>query len=218
MARRNQDRGQQMFKDAPASEADWDEGSAGEARGSTSASPRRDIIALRAPAREAPPATERPAEPAEKTERPSKPGEKEAEPGQKADAEGEKSSEKPRKGWLRRHPFLAVVGLVALLLVGGGGIPLLGSYLAFRVDRRRLHRGAPIRDRAQGRGLRHGGSGHRQPACRQGRHDRPDRPARLPRGARAGRGPSQRRRKPASTTSTRRSPRKTRRSLPLRRR
>ena len=58
-----------MFKDAPASEADWDEGSAGEARGSTSASPRRDIIVLHAPAREAPPATERPAEPAEKTER-----------------------------------------------------------------------------------------------------------------------------------------------------
>jgi membrane fusion protein (multidrug efflux system) len=110
-----------MFKDAPASEADWDEGSPGEARGSTSASPRRDIIVLRAPAREAPPATERPAEPAEKTERPSKPGEKEAKPGQKADAEGEKSSEKPRKGWLRRHPFLAVVGLVALLLAVAAG-------------------------------------------------------------------------------------------------
>ena len=121
MARRNQDRDQQMLKDAPASETDWAEGSAGRAGGSTSAGPRRDIMALRAPARETSPATERPAEPAEKAERPTKPAEKEAEPGQQPDSQQEKSSEKPRKGLLRRHPFLAPIGLVALLLVAAAG-------------------------------------------------------------------------------------------------
>ena len=42
MARRNQDRGQQMYKDAPASEADWDKVSPPRSGGS--ASPKRDII------------------------------------------------------------------------------------------------------------------------------------------------------------------------------
>ena len=48
-----------MLKDAPAPESDWDEGAADRAGGSSSG-PRRDIISLRAPA------TERPAQPAEK--------------------------------------------------------------------------------------------------------------------------------------------------------
>ena len=118
MARRNQDRGEQMFKDAP--ESDRDEGSAGRPRGSI-AGPGRDIIALRSPARATPPAqpadrAERPAEPAEKTERPAKPAEKEPKPGQPPAAKREKPGEKPRKGFFRRHPVLAPVGLVALLL------------------------------------------------------------------------------------------------------
>src|SRR5580700_4852179 len=118
MARRNQDRGEQMFKDAP--ESDRDEGSASRPRGSL-AGPGRDIIALRSPARATPPAqpadrAERPAEPAEKTERPAKPAEKEPKPGQQPAAKGEKPSEKPRKGFFRRHPVLAPVGFVAFLL------------------------------------------------------------------------------------------------------
>jgi membrane fusion protein (multidrug efflux system) len=108
-----------MYNDAPAPESGWDEGRG--ARGSLSASPRRDIIALRAPQRDTPPATERPPWPAEKTERPTKPAEKEAEPGQQPDTQDEKSGEKPRKGLLRRHPVLAPVGLTALLLAAAAG-------------------------------------------------------------------------------------------------
>ena len=111
MARRNQDRGQQMLKDAPAPESGWDEGSADGAGGSSSG-PRRDIISLRAPA------TERPAAPAERTERPAEPAEKEAKPGQQPAA---KDSEKPRKGFLRRHPILTPLGIVALLLAAVAG-------------------------------------------------------------------------------------------------
>ena len=52
MARRNQDGGQKMYNDAPASEADWDKVSPPRSGGS--ASPKRDIIALRAPPPETP--------------------------------------------------------------------------------------------------------------------------------------------------------------------
>ena len=82
-----------MFKDAPASESDWDQESAGRDRGASSTGPRRDIIALRAPATETPPATDRRAEPAEKTERPTEPAKKEAEPGQESEAQ----EKKPRR-------------------------------------------------------------------------------------------------------------------------
>ena len=117
-----------MYKDAPASEADWDKVSPPRSGGS--ASPKRDIISLRAPARETAPAaerpvetpeTDRPAEPAEKTERPAQPAEKEAKPGQQPAAKEEKPGEKPRKGFLRRHPILAPVGLIALLLAAAAG-------------------------------------------------------------------------------------------------
>ena len=122
-----------MYKDAPTSEADWDKVSPPRSGGS--ASPKRDIIALRAPPSETSrepqePAAERPvetpeidhpAEPAEKTERPAKPAEKEAKPGQQPAAKDEKPSEKPRKGFLRRHPVLAPVGLIALLLAAAAG-------------------------------------------------------------------------------------------------
>jgi membrane fusion protein, multidrug efflux system len=128
MARRNQDSGQKMYKDAPASDADWDKVSPPRSGGA--ASPKRDIIALRPPPSETSrereePAAERPvetpeidnpSEPAEKTERPAKPAGKEADPGQQPAAKQEKPDEKPRKGFLRRHPILTPVGLIALLL------------------------------------------------------------------------------------------------------
>jgi membrane fusion protein, multidrug efflux system len=125
MASRNQDQGQQMYKDAPASEADWDKVSPPRSGGS--ASPKRDIMSLRAPPPETPladerpvetPETDRPGEPAEKTERPARPAEKEAKPGDQPAPKDEKPPEKPRKGFLRRHPIMAGAGLVALLVVG----------------------------------------------------------------------------------------------------
>ncbi len=133
MARRNQDQGQQMYNDAPASEADWDKVSPPRSGGA--ASPKRDIIALRAPPSETfrepkEPAAERPvetpeidhpAEPAEKAERPAKPAESEAKPGQQPAAKEEKPDDTPRKGFLRRHPILAPVGLIALLLAAAAG-------------------------------------------------------------------------------------------------
>jgi membrane fusion protein, multidrug efflux system len=119
MPRRDQKLGQKMLKDAPASETDWDEGSAGRPGGSLSASPKRDIITLRMPPRETPPATERPAEPAPAA--PADPAEKERKPGPRPDTPEQKSSEKPRKGFLRRHPVLAPVGLAALLLAAAAG-------------------------------------------------------------------------------------------------
>ena len=67
------------------------------------------------------PETDHPAEPAEKTERPAKPAEKKVKPGQQPAANDEKPSEKPRKGFLRRHPILAPVGLIALLLAAAAG-------------------------------------------------------------------------------------------------
>ena len=126
MARRNQDQGQQMYKDAPvdapASELDWDKVSPPRSGGA--ASPNRDIISLRAPS-ETPPADERPVEtpdrPADEPERQAEPAEKEAKPGQQPVAKEEKPDEKPRKGFLRRHPVLAPVGLIALLLAAAAG-------------------------------------------------------------------------------------------------
>jgi membrane fusion protein, multidrug efflux system len=118
MARRNQDRSQHMYKDAHASEIDRDEESVVRG-GLSSAGPVRDIIALRAP--ETPPTIERQAEPVEKAERPIKPAESEAKPDPQPDAREEKSSPKPRRGLLRRHPFLIPLGLAALLLAAAAG-------------------------------------------------------------------------------------------------
>jgi membrane fusion protein, multidrug efflux system len=123
MVSRNPDQGQQMYKDAPASEADWDKVSPPRSGGS--ARPKRDIMSLRAPPPEIAPEAERPADvpdktapPAEKTERPAEPAEKEAKPGQQPAANEEKPSEKPRKSFLRRHPLMAGAGLIALLVAG----------------------------------------------------------------------------------------------------
>jgi membrane fusion protein (multidrug efflux system) len=118
-----------MYKDA--SEADWDKVSPPRSGGS--ATPKRDIIALRAPPREPSPETkqpaaerpvetpDRPAKPDEKTDRPAQPAEKEAKPGQQPAAQDTKPGERPRKGFLRRHPILAPVGLIALLLAAAAG-------------------------------------------------------------------------------------------------
>jgi hypothetical protein len=128
MALRDQDRGQQMYNDAPTAESDWDKVSVPRSGGS--ASPKRDMIALRAPPSETSPKAEqpaaerpvetpdRPAEPAEKTDRPAKPAEKEAQPGDQQASKEKKPDEKPRKNFLRRHPLIAGVGLVALLVAG----------------------------------------------------------------------------------------------------
>ena len=141
MARGNQDRGEKMYKDAPASESDWDKKSAERVGGALSANPKRDVISFDAPAPEAPaggelrtepvgkngrrvaPAekTERPADPAEKTERPVEPAKKEAEPSQQPPAQGEESDKKPSKNWLRRHPFGAVFALLFVVVAGAAG-------------------------------------------------------------------------------------------------
>ncbi len=132
MARRNQDGGQKMYKDTPASEAEWNKVSPPRSGGS--ASPKRDIIALRAPSPETVPddgqptaerpveTPDRPADPGEKTERPAKPDEK-GEPGDqpaskddKPAAKDEKPPEKPHKNFLRRHPLMAGAGLIVLLV------------------------------------------------------------------------------------------------------
>jgi membrane fusion protein, multidrug efflux system len=137
MARRIQDSGQKMYKHAPASEMDWDKASPPRSGGS--ASPKRDIISLRAPPSETPPdadgeapaaerpveTPDRPSEPGEKPERPAKPAEKEGEPGdqpasteKKPDEKQEKPPETPRKSFLRRHPLMAGAGLIVLLVAG----------------------------------------------------------------------------------------------------
>jgi membrane fusion protein, multidrug efflux system len=132
MARRIQDSGQKMYRDAPAPEADWNKVSPPRTGGA--ASPNRDFISLRAPPAEAPedeaPAAERPvetpdrpAEPGEKTERPAKPAEGEPgdQPASKEDKPAAKDSpppEKPRKNFLRRHPLMAGAGLIAFLIAG----------------------------------------------------------------------------------------------------
>ncbi len=121
MARRNQERDQRMFKDAAASESDLDRGSPERLGGSLSTRPKRDIITLLPPASETQPAAERPAEPDRKTERPAGPPEREANPGAQPDAQGEKPGQGPSKGWLRRHPLMASVGLVALALAAVAG-------------------------------------------------------------------------------------------------
>jgi membrane fusion protein (multidrug efflux system) len=120
-----------MYKDAPTLEADWDRVSPPRSVGS--ASPKRDIIALRAPPREPSPEAEqptaerpvetpdRPAKPDEKTESPAKPAEKEAEPVDQQASKEKKPDEKPRKSFLRRRPLMAGAGLIALLVAGVAG-------------------------------------------------------------------------------------------------
>jgi len=117
-----------MYKDAPASETDWSK--VAPPRSGGSASPNRDIMALRTSPTEPPPSDERPAkipeksepprEPAEKGERPASPSELDAKPAREPAADGKKP-QKPRRGVLRSHPFLAGAGLIALLIAGAAG-------------------------------------------------------------------------------------------------
>jgi membrane fusion protein, multidrug efflux system len=118
MARRNQDRSQQMYKDAPASESDWDKVSPPRTGGAVS--PQRDIISLRAPPSETPSKAERPAEAPEKTESPAEPPEKTERPVEPSKQEA-KPPGQPRKGFLRGHPLLVSAGLAALLVAGVAG-------------------------------------------------------------------------------------------------
>ena len=97
-----------MYKDAPASETDSSQEP--RAGGFLSANTKRDVVILDAPAREAPPKDDRPAEPAEKTEDRAKP----AKPGEPPAAQDEKAGQGLRKGFLRRHPVLAPASFAAI--------------------------------------------------------------------------------------------------------
>ena len=76
----------------------------------------------------------------------------------------------------------------------------------FEIDRRRLHRRAPVSDRAEGVRLHHRRASHRQPARRRRRCDRAHRRSRLPHRTRSGRGAGGQRRGQHPATSMRRSP------------
>ncbi len=89
-----------MFKDAPATESLWDDGLQGGGRSSGPVT-----VALRAPAPEAPAADGRPASPLEA----------EVERRPQPIRQDDKHADKPRKGRLRRHPFVAALGLIALV-------------------------------------------------------------------------------------------------------
>ena len=173
---------------------------------------------MRAPAPETQPATERPAEPAEKTERPAS-REKEAEPGKQPDARRRKSPAKARaRAGSAGIQSWRSLGLVALLLAAAAGYLYWDhtSHFESTDDAFIAARQFAIAPKVAGYVTAVPVTDNQH--VDKGERDRADRPARLPRGARAGRGPSERGRKPASTTSTRRSPRKTRRSRRPRRR
>src|SRR5208282_3664426 len=89
-----------MFKDAPATEPLWDDEPQG---GGWSSGPV--TVALRAPAPEAPAADERPASPLET----------EVERSPRISPQQDKPVDKPRRGRLRRHPFVAALGLIAFV-------------------------------------------------------------------------------------------------------
>jgi len=96
-----------MFKDDPASESPWEDGPLG--GGSSMSSSWRTgamTVALRGPA-EAPPIIERPAP---------TPVEADAERGPPTSPQKDKPAEPPRRGFLRRHPFLALIALVGLVV------------------------------------------------------------------------------------------------------
>jgi membrane fusion protein, multidrug efflux system len=106
MRREDQSVVEHMFKDAPATEPLWDGGPQGAGWSSGPVT-----VALRPPAPDAPAADERPARPIEpEVERRPQPA-----------PQQDKPADKPRRGWLRRHPVLAPVGLVALLLAAAAG-------------------------------------------------------------------------------------------------
>src|SRR5271166_1033983 len=109
MLRRNHDGGQHMFKDAASSEIQWDRGPEGGALLSAHFGTWRETAAVGASTLETPPAAERPA-------RPSGPDDGRAPP-EKSPQES-KSADQPRGGMVRRHPIVALFGLIALLVAG----------------------------------------------------------------------------------------------------
>ena len=112
MRLKDQDGTQHMFNDLSASVSSWDDGLYG---GGPSASPGWRTgpvtVALRAPVPEEPLADEHPARPLEA----------DAERGAQRARQEEKPADKPRRGWLRRHPLLAALGLIALIFVAAAG-------------------------------------------------------------------------------------------------
>ncbi len=86
-----------------------------------SPSAKRDIIALRPPPPETQPYAERPTTPREPAKPAERPLEKEAERSLQPAAQDGRPGEEPRKGWLRRHPVMAPIGLAALLLAAAAG-------------------------------------------------------------------------------------------------
>ena len=108
---RDRDSGQHMFRDAPVAEDAWGRGPSGGSEASppldspaTSPRPKaaQESVALRAPAHEAPPAAEPPGGPAETAP-------------ERAPHREDKAAGKTRRGWLRRHPIAAALGLIILL-------------------------------------------------------------------------------------------------------
>ena len=63
---------------------------------------------------------------------------------------------------LRRRPIASALGAILAAAVMGAGAIYFDYTDVFSIDRRRLHRLAPDRDRPESVGLRHSGSGHRQ--------------------------------------------------------
>ena len=126
MARRDQDRGQQMYKDAPASEADWDKGSraalggfrepqAGHYRFARSAA--RDAALGRNVRSKLPKPTALRSPRRRPSARPNPPRRR-PNPASSLLQKRKSPPEKPRKSFLRRHPLMAGAGLIALLAAG----------------------------------------------------------------------------------------------------
>ncbi len=109
MLRRNHDSGEHMFKDAPSSEIQWDSGPEGGALLSAHFGTWRETAAVGASTLETPPAAERPARPSGPDVAPAAP---------QKDPQESKPADKPRRGMVRRHPILALFGLIALLVAG----------------------------------------------------------------------------------------------------
>jgi membrane fusion protein (multidrug efflux system) len=109
-----------MFKDALPPESIWDaERGGGSAGGQDGV--WRETIALRGPAREIPPSAEPPRRPTEADAK------REPQPSPQQD----KPLEKPRGGFLRRHPVKAGLGLIAILLGSAAGYIYLDNAAHF---------------------------------------------------------------------------------------
>jgi membrane fusion protein (multidrug efflux system) len=100
-----------MFKDALPPESAWDAGPGCGGSPAAHVGVRRETVALRGPTREIPPAAEPPRRPTEADAK------REPQPSPQQD----KPVDKPRGGFLRRHPIKAVASLIAVLLGSAAG-------------------------------------------------------------------------------------------------